>query len=254
MTSLPRVLLVEDDASIRRFVAMALEDLPVALVQTPTLAAARQALAEGPFALLLTDLMLPDGSGAALLRELQSLDPGRARPRAVAFSAGLTPARLEELAGLGVVTVLAKPVSLRDLERCVREAIGAAGDGEEPNSPGQAKAEAEPEPRTASGRTHAIRAFFDGDEDLFEHYRRGCLRRFGDDAAQGDAACAARDLAGLRRLAHSLKSVLEMTGQTALAQSAADIEHAAERGDAAALVRWAPLGRALRALAGAAGA
>ena len=59
---LSRVLLVEDDPSIRRFVQLALEDSEVELVQAGSLAAAINALRTGPSVLILCDLMLPDGS------------------------------------------------------------------------------------------------------------------------------------------------------------------------------------------------
>ena len=101
-----RVVLVDDDASIRRLVALALEDLPVELVACADAAQARQALRDAPAALLLTDLMMPGESGMALL-QLLAADPGLRGPAQLAvFSAGVDEATQAALDALGVWRVL----------------------------------------------------------------------------------------------------------------------------------------------------
>lgn len=57
--NLPRVLLVEDDASIARFVELALEELPIELVTCTNVGDAMQALQARHTRLIITDLMLP---------------------------------------------------------------------------------------------------------------------------------------------------------------------------------------------------
>ena len=52
MTTLPRVLLVEDDASLRRWVAMVLEDEPIELVSCGDGATALAELARAPVRLV----------------------------------------------------------------------------------------------------------------------------------------------------------------------------------------------------------
>lgn len=71
-----RLLLLEDDLALGEGVRLALqsEDRPVTLCRT--LAEARRALAEeGPFALLILDVNLPDGSGLQLLAEEKGRAP-----------------------------------------------------------------------------------------------------------------------------------------------------------------------------------
>lgn len=71
-----RLLLLEDDLALGEGVRLALqsEDRPVTLCRT--LAEARRALAEeGPFALLILDVNLPDGSGLQLLTEEKGRAP-----------------------------------------------------------------------------------------------------------------------------------------------------------------------------------
>ena len=90
-----RLLLIEDDNSIARFVELALEELPhhdaaapaVDLRLVRTLADARAALAVGGWQLVISDLMLPDGSAETLLTEGFALAPGA--PPWVVFSAGV---------------------------------------------------------------------------------------------------------------------------------------------------------------------
>ncbi|RZL31759.1 MAG: response regulator, partial [Rubrivivax sp.] len=107
-----RLLLIEDDASITRFVELALDGLPgpdggapaVELHAVSTLAAARTALAAGGWGLVISDLMLPDGSAESLLADGLALAPGA--PPWVVFSAGVREDRRRELAARGVARVL----------------------------------------------------------------------------------------------------------------------------------------------------
>lgn len=71
-----RLLILEDDLALGEGVRLALQgdDRPVTLCRT--LAQARQALEEaGPFALLILDVNLPDGSGLSLLEEVKGRVP-----------------------------------------------------------------------------------------------------------------------------------------------------------------------------------
>ena len=77
---LPAVLLVEDDASIARFVALALEGLPLTLVSCTSAEQAQQLLQTQPFALLITDLMLPGASGVELIEWLRRSPQAAAAP------------------------------------------------------------------------------------------------------------------------------------------------------------------------------
>lgn len=81
-----RVLLVEDDAAIRQFVTLALEDLPVTVQACATVDEALDALQEGPVGLVLTDLHLAGDSGLRLLERLV-VDPAlRGTARLAVFS------------------------------------------------------------------------------------------------------------------------------------------------------------------------
>lgn len=229
--ALPRVLLVEDDPSIRRFVQIALEELPIDFVEAGSLQEARAALAAGAVRLVICDLMLPDGSGVDLLHELAAARGSSHCPRLVAFSAGISAERREQLEGLGVDEVLAKPVPLDELEACALRALNDAPAAAPSPAPG------------------AVAQFFAGDAALYEAYRASCLPQFLRDVRQGDAALDAGDLGALRRLAHSLKSVLLTLGYGSDSERAAALDRAAAAGDTAvARDDWATLRASLLAI------
>jgi CheY-like chemotaxis protein/HPt (histidine-containing phosphotransfer) domain-containing protein len=212
-----RLLLIEDDASIARFIELALEELPahdaaapaVQLSVARNLADARTALAAAGWQLVISDLMLPDGSAEALLAEGLAMADGA--PPWIVFSAGVHDERHTALAALGVTRTLRKPVSLAELLGTVAELLrgGAA------RSAGAAAGD-------------PVELHFGGDREMFESFRAGCIERFADDLAQGDAAVAAADTAALRRVAHGLKAVLELIGHPGLAAQARVLEDAAE--------------------------
>jgi CheY-like chemotaxis protein len=228
----PRVLLVDDDPSIRRFVALALEDLDIELIEAASVHEARERLAGGaPFALIVTDLMMPGETGLDLLQHLADHPSHRAGARLAVFSAGLNAAMQQRLSGFDVWRQLSKPISVLELEDCVREAVGVApavagGPGGAANAP----------PAVALGAEaqEAIQRHFAGDRALFLAYRSSCIAQFEADVRAGDAALAQGDMPALCRLAHSLKSVLLTLGEAPGSAIARALENAAGRTDATA--------------------
>lgn len=217
----PRVLLVEDDPSVRRFVQVALDPLGVDLVQCATLAEAKQALTTEVAQLVLTDLTLPDGSGLDLLVWMQArLSPLGTACRTVVFSGGVDPATQRRLESLNVWRVLHKPASVGALMACVSETLARPSE-EEPAALAVAPlASADP-----------VAEFFGGNRALYEAYRQACLARFPQDVIEGDLAVAVQDAQALRRVAHNLKSVLTMLGEAQAAQCARSTEEWAAGGD-----------------------
>lgn len=241
--TLPRVMLVEDDASIARFVQMALDELPMELVCCTNVPDALQTLQSEGVRLIITDLMLPGESGMELVQRLTCAPgPTAAVPVAV-FSAGLTPAVREQLQALKVWRMLSKPASVSDLETCVRDALALpAGPLGSLAAPGSAAPS-----DLSTARAEAIATHFAGDAFLFEAYRSSCLQQFPADVRQGDAACANQDWQALRRLAHSLSTVLLTLGHPEQSRAARQLEDLAARDDAAECQAQWPALRALLA-------
>lgn len=257
MSALPRVLLVEDDASIRRFVTLALDESPVQLRTCETVAEALQILAEGGVALVITDLMLPGESGLGLAERLAQT-PGLARgARLAVFSAGVTPEVQQRLDALGVWRTLRKPASVLDIEACVSDALAlwnatppsaAPPAAALPSAAHAAQSPAQPTPASQADETAAIAAHFAGNAALFKAYRTSCHAQFPHDQTAGDAAAAAGDAAALRRLGHSLATVLLTLGRPADSALARALEATAAHQDlAAAAALWQRLRERLAA-------
>lgn len=70
--SKPRILMVEDEADIRRFVRLALEREGMAVFEAANAMQARIDAASRQPQLVIVDLGLPDGDGKALIRELRN--------------------------------------------------------------------------------------------------------------------------------------------------------------------------------------
>lgn len=231
----PRLLLVEDDASLQRFVALALDELGVELVVVGSVDEGLAQLRAGPFALVISDLMMPGRSGFELIDALAAEPRLLGTGRLAIFSAGLNPETSLRLQRPEVWRLLPKPCSVADLIACVQDALAA------PATPATPRDETSP----AADRT-AIARYFGGNEPLFRAFRDSCLRQFPADLAAGEQACAAGDLAALRHLAHSLKSVLLTLGRDQDSALAKSLEDACAAGDTErARQLWPPLGQAL---------
>jgi CheY-like chemotaxis protein/HPt (histidine-containing phosphotransfer) domain-containing protein len=223
-----RVLLVEDDALVARFVELALEDLGPELRIASRLAEGLAVLEAGGVELLLADLVLPDGPGTELLERARSLPRP---PACIVFSGGVDASTRQRLRALGVRHILDKPASLGALLRAVKSALGM---------------EVEPPPRPPAPAGDVVRRHFGGNAVLFAAYREASVQQFPADIAEGERFCARGDLRGLHRLGHSLKTVLRLLGDAAGAEAAARLEHAARDGERSAQERWQALRDGLR--------
>ncbi len=238
----PRVVCVDDDASIRRFVGLVLEDLPVDFIACADAAAAREALRQGPVALLITDLMMPGENGFELLASLAADPALRGGARLAVFSAGLNAGTRARLEGLDVWRELDKPVSVTALEACVNEALQRAPAAARPAAP------AAPEAIDAITRA-VIDDAFGGDAALYTAFRTSALAQFVADREALAQALGAGDWPALHRQAHSLKGALATLGDRAGCDHARRLEDAAAQADEAACRQhWPALDRHLEDL------
>lgn len=119
----PRILLVEDDAISRAFLAGALAALPARMAVAAGAAEALALAAAGKrFDLWLVDAHLPDADGGALLAALRLLAPSTP---ALAHTATRDPDCTAALRAAGFDGVLRKPVGLAVLRAAVRNALRA---------------------------------------------------------------------------------------------------------------------------------
>lgn len=188
------VLLVEDDAASREFVADALRG-GARVDAVRTLAEAGDRCAGCRYDLLLLDVGLPDGEGDAWLARQRAL--GNTSP-AVALTADLDSDRRRRLLACGFEAALGKPISRPDLRLALRPWLGA---------PSWEDREALAAVGGAADTLARLRGLF-----LAELPQQRL--RLGDALAAGDDESA-------RRVLHQLKAGCAFVGARALATAVA---------------------------------
>ncbi|MGH8076213.1 MAG: response regulator [Lysobacter sp.] len=122
-TSLPRVLLVEDDVISRAFLTAAVRAVPAEVDSADNLAAALSLANAQEYALWLFDANLPDGSGTELLASLRGRHP---HIPAIAHTATGDRDVLDALLAAGFLEVLVKPLPATVIQGTVRRVLGLA--------------------------------------------------------------------------------------------------------------------------------
>ena len=117
----PSVLVVDDEADLRELLALTLVRLGLDVDGAETLARARELLEQRRYALVLTDMRLPDGVGLDLVREVAQ---GRWRDTPIAvITAFGSPENAVAALKAGAFDYLSKPVDLEQLRLLVRSAL-----------------------------------------------------------------------------------------------------------------------------------
>jgi CheY-like chemotaxis protein len=114
------ILVVEDAEQILRAIEAGLEDLGYHVL---TAVNGREALENGPFEdvdLVLTDVVMPELGGVALLKKLRAEAPDL---KVVAMTGHVMDARVNELKDAGFAELISKPFCLEELTRVVRDVL-----------------------------------------------------------------------------------------------------------------------------------
>lgn len=110
--SMARILLAEDDDSMRNFLARSIERAGHIVVAVETGTKALPLVASGDFDLLLTDIVMPEMDGIELAQRSANLAPAMR----VMFITGFAAVALNKKDAIpGNAKVLSKPFHLRDL-------------------------------------------------------------------------------------------------------------------------------------------
>ncbi|HTI66602.1 MAG TPA: response regulator [Caulobacteraceae bacterium] len=117
-----RILLAEDDDSLRGFLARALEKAGYQVRSCPDGESAIEALDDGPYDLLLTDIVMPGVDGIEVAREAASRTPALRIMFITGFAAVALSAGARAPAG---AKILSKPVHLREIVSEVERMIAA---------------------------------------------------------------------------------------------------------------------------------
>ncbi len=117
-----RILLAEDDEDMRRFLEKALDKAGYQVTSFDNGMSAYERLREEPFALLLTDIVMPEMDGIELARRATQLDPDLK----VMFITGFAAVALNPDSNAPKdAKVLSKPFHLRELVNEVEKMLAA---------------------------------------------------------------------------------------------------------------------------------
>ena len=120
MTDRPRVLVVDDEPAIRELLELTLERMDLEPHAAANVSQARHKLAGAPYALCLTDMRLPDGSGIEIVEHIQHHAPNT--PIAVITAYGSVETAVEAMKK-GAFDFISKPVDLKALRELVTSAL-----------------------------------------------------------------------------------------------------------------------------------
>ncbi len=118
--SSPRILVIDDEADLRELLEITLLKMGLDVDSAETLAQARAFLAQRDYALVLTDMRLPDGLGIELVHEITAA--GRPIPIAVITAFGSADNAVSALKA-GAFDYLSKPVRVEQLRQVVHSAL-----------------------------------------------------------------------------------------------------------------------------------
>ena len=124
--SAPRILVVDDEADLRELLEITLLKMGLDVDSAATVREARGLLAQTSYALVLTDMRLPDGLGLELVREVAAHH--RSTPIAVITAYGSAENAVVALKA-GAFDYVSKPVVLDDLRTMVRSALKLSDKG-----------------------------------------------------------------------------------------------------------------------------
>ncbi len=130
MTS-PRILIVDDEADLRELLEITLVKMGLDIDSAQNLAVARDYLKQHEYALVLTDMRLPDGLGIELVQEITA--QYKNTPVAVITAFGSADNAVVALKA-GAFDYLSKPVGLEQLRVMVRSALRISQADEQPSA------------------------------------------------------------------------------------------------------------------------
>ncbi|HWV63691.1 MAG TPA: sigma-54 dependent transcriptional regulator, partial [Oxalicibacterium sp.] len=149
----PRILIVDDEADLRELLEITLVKMGLDVDSAQNLTAAREHLGRTEYALVLTDMRLPDGLGIDLVQEINTQHKNT--PVAVITAFGSAENAVAALKA-GAFDYLSKPVGLEQLRVMVRSALRISESGA--SQPRSEKATLETAPPRLIGQSEAMQA------------------------------------------------------------------------------------------------
>ena len=122
----PRLLVVDDEASVRDLLSLLFGNEGFHVETVRSTAEARQALSAGAFDLVLCDILMPDGNGLDLLKEIKNVNGDRAAPAVIMMTAYTSAKSAIEAMKLGAYDYVSKPFDVEELKILAQKALERA--------------------------------------------------------------------------------------------------------------------------------
>jgi len=228
------VLIAEDDTVNQKVILRQLGLLGYAAEVASTGAEALSMWRAGEYALLLTDLHMPEMDGYALTETIRREEAASARQRMpiLALTANALRGEKFRALALGMDEYLTKPMPLDVLEAEMEKWLPRARVAtEKPSAP-------EPAPEDAAARVfdvEVLKALVGDDQETIREFLSDYLASAAGLVAGLRAEPCASDLARIGAIAHRLKSSSRSVGALVLGELCGELERLAERDDGSAV-------------------
>lgn len=230
------ILVAEDNETNRKVILHQLGLLGYAADVTGDGREALKRWESGDYALLLTDLHMPEMDGYDLSLTIRSGEAGKRRIPIVALSANALKGEAERCRAAGMDDYLSKPAQLADMKAMLEKWLPTAAefgtDAHEYPAPPALQA-------TAAGPVDVsvLKALVGDDPAVIREFLHDFRVSAVKTAAELKAACESGQAAQAGALAHKLKSSSRSVGALALGDLCGELEDFGRIGDAAAIVQ-----------------
>jgi DNA-binding NtrC family response regulator len=124
-----RILVVDDEQSLREFLTILLEQEGYEVTTAESVASGTEAVVGGSFDLVMCDLKLPDGTGLEVLEQARKR---QVQSPFIIITAHTTPQHALEALRAGAAEYLSKPFNVEDLKLILNKLLGAEKEPAEP--------------------------------------------------------------------------------------------------------------------------
>ncbi len=241
------ILIAEDNEINRKVIQQQLALLGEASVIADDGRKALKLWQSGDYAILFTDLHMPEMDGYELTQAIRAAENGKSHTRIIAFTANALKGEAEHCLAMGMDDYLSKPVQLAKLKAMLEKWLPLASEAgksaQEHLSPSPihcATAPEKPDTSAAPVDLNVLKALVGDDGEIIRELLNDFRHSAEKTAEELRAACEAKQAAAAGALAHKLKSSARSVGALALGELCFEMEKAGKAGDMGELLRLLP--------------
>jgi PAS domain S-box-containing protein len=221
------ILVAEDDRVNQKVVLQQLALLGYAAEIASDGAEALRLWRNGHYALLLTDLHMPEKDGYALTAAIRCEEAGDKRMPIIALTANALVGESHRAREAGMDDYLTKPIQLAVLQKALSKWLPHSAQSGEPDLPAESAAAASEAPTLEIKTLHGL---VGDDPAIIRDLLQDFLDAMRAASRAMNTALEAQDLPGIAAIAHRLKSSARSVGALRLGDLCAELENASKIG------------------------